>query len=94
MAPKRRTRLVDFTYQHHTMTHGAVNFGGIESGTKDAEAAARLEAYASKHGGVVQTCKVGADHKTELEHILFVNPAGAEASSAPNCRPDGTMPFN
>ena len=41
----------DFSYQHHTITNGAVLYGGIESGWRDRRARHTLRAYAQKHVG-------------------------------------------
>ena len=47
----RRRRYADFSYQHHTITNGAVLYGGIESGWRDRRARHTLRAYAHKHVG-------------------------------------------
>lgn len=47
----RRRRYADFSYQHHTITNGAVLYGGIESGWRDRRARHTLRAYAQKHVG-------------------------------------------
>ena len=47
----QRRRYADFSYQHHTITNGAVLYGGIESGWRDRRARHTLRAYAQKHVG-------------------------------------------
>ena len=47
----QRRRYADFSYQHHTITNGAVLYGGIESGWRDRRARHTLRAYAHKHVG-------------------------------------------
>ena len=58
---QRRARLVDFTYQHHTMRHGVVNYGGVESGTRDPDAAKTLDAYARFLASRDARARVAAD---------------------------------
>ena len=91
MPPARRARLVDFTYQHHTMRHGTVNYGGVESGTRDPDAAKTLDAYARRFGGRPRPCDVVPAAGAPPERIFIVLP-NAEAG-APACQDDGTMPF-
>ena len=91
MPPQRRARLVDFTYQHHTMRHGVVNYGGVESGTRDPRAEATLADYARAYGGKPRPCDVVPRLGAPPERIFIVLPQ--EAAGAPACQADGTMPF-
>lgn len=91
MPPSRRSRFVDFSYQHHTMRQGVVVYGGIESGTNDLKARRRLLAYAKTFGGDVSTCKVKSRYDSPPVDILFVNPG--TTSTAPFCGPKGLMNF-
>ena len=90
LAPEARVRMVDFSYQHHTTRHGSVNFGGLESGTRDAHAKRTLATYAKAHGGSPRPCDVVATAGGAPERLFIVNPSG---SGAPACQEDGTMPF-
>jgi len=91
MPANKRFRHLDFTYQHHTMRHNRVNYGGIESGTTDNRAKTTLAAYARRYGGKILPCDVVDRHKGERKRILFVNPG--ETSTAPSCGLDGKMDF-
>ena len=91
MPPQRRSRFVDFTYQHHTMRQGKVVYGGIESGTSDRKARRRLAQYSRTYGGQVATCEVKKCLDCEPEEILFVNPGST--STAPFCGAEGNMDF-
>mmetsp|Transcript_15017 Transcript_15017/g.22561 ORF Transcript_15017/g.22561 Transcript_15017/m.22561 type:complete len:457 (-) Transcript_15017:107-1477(-) len=90
MPPSRRSRFIDFTYQHHTTRHGAVVFGGIESGTTDPQAVARIQNYARKYGGTPRPCQVKDRFQTtQFQRIFYVVPG--ETSTAPFCSTDGNF---
>mmetsp|Transcript_29638 Transcript_29638/g.102137 ORF Transcript_29638/g.102137 Transcript_29638/m.102137 type:complete len:140 (+) Transcript_29638:149-568(+) len=80
MAPARRKRYADFTYQHHTVSEGVVTFGGLETGFSDAHAQAHLEAYLRKNVKEktqldVEQCSVQEVEGGEYSTIQFVSPA-------------------
>ena len=85
----KRKRYTDFTYQHHTVSEGLVTFGGIETGTGDADATEHLQAYLSK--GIpdpkqrrkvdVDTCLVQAVEGGPLEEIKYISPAKAKTEA-------------
>lgn len=91
MPPENRYRHIDFSYQHHTMRHNQVQYGGIESGTDDKDYRSRLQAYADKYGGTISPCDVRDTKDGPASRIYFVNPG--PTSTAPSCGLDGTMPF-
>ena len=61
-------------YQHHTMRHGRVNFGGFESGTADPDARANARKYAAAFGGAPKACDVATAADAAPERILLVLP--------------------
>jgi hypothetical protein len=91
----RRKRYTDFTYQHHTVSGGRVTFGGIETGTRDPETSANLQAYLAtripdpqqRRTVGIDTCLVQSTEDGPLEEISFISPAkrreADDSSNAP-----------
>ena len=73
------------------MRHGRVNFGGLETGTRDRDATATVQRYVAAFGGRPRPCAVASTADGEPERIMVVSPA--DAPGAPACQDDGTMPF-
>lgn len=82
MPKSLRKRYTDFTYQHHTVSSGAITFGGIETGHLDPNPAGNLEQYREKFLSMnssgyikVRVCNVQSVYNGPLHKTYYISPA-------------------
>ena len=93
----RWRRFADFSYQHHTIRDGAVRWGGLETGSADADAKGTLRRYlarwhpAEKPSDLVAACRVQTSANASFEKVAYVAHGRTRwgVLAAPYCNRDG-----
>ena len=103
LLPRERwRRFADFSYQHHTIRDGAVRWGGLETGSRDPDAAGTLRAYFDRwhadDGAAhpARRCRVQlARNNASFEEVSYVAHGRTRwgVLAAPYCNKNGRAPL-